>query len=122
MNQLDLLKSNKEIIKSEALDEALDSGQNVDYCLAQIDREEYLWDMRCWSKPMDQHSTTDVIAWLEADCEPNNCGHTIYCVRLLLKVFDIDKTTVALAILKNNKIKYKDEIGTWGNYLNPFKK
>lgn len=122
MNQLELLKSNKVIIKSEAKREALVLDHDVDYCLAQIDKEEHLWDMRCWKKPMGEHSTSDVIAWLEADCEPNNCGHTVYCIKLLLKVFNVSIEMVALAILENDKIKYKEEIGTWGNYLNPFKK
>jgi hypothetical protein len=94
------------------------------HCIQEILYEEYLWDMRCWHKPKFAYSKEEVYEhiqkWLKDHREgnwTNNCGHCLYCIRKLLYMKWATPKEVATLILKNNNIKYPNEIGTWGNDL-----
>jgi hypothetical protein len=92
------------------------------YCIREILYAEYLWDMRCWLKPKFAYSKTEVLEhikqWIKDHQEgnwTNNCGHCLYCIRKLLYMKWATPDEIATLILKNNNIKYPNEIGTWGN-------
>ena len=91
-----------------------------EYCIKQILNEEYLWDMRCWYKTKEQYSKDEVkrqiLKWI-SDGENGkryyNCGHCVYCITKLLKNNWSTIDEIADLVIKNDKIKYADEIGTW---------
>lgn len=92
------------------------------YCIKEILYEEYLWDMRCWHKPKFAYSKQEVfnhiIQWIKdhkAGNWTNNCGHCLYCIRKLLTMKWATPTEIVNLVLRNNKIKYYNEIGTWNN-------
>jgi len=92
------------------------------YCLREILYEQYLWDMRCWHKPKFQYSREEVMEhikkWLKDHAEgnwTNNCGHCLYCIRKLLITKTSTLEEIADYCLRNNFIKYSDQIGTWNN-------
>lgn len=92
------------------------------YCLREILYEQYLWDMRCWHKPKFQYSREEVMEhikkWLRDHQEgnwTNNCGHCLYCIRKLLVTKSSTLEEIADHCLRNNFIKYSDQIGTWNN-------
>lgn len=92
------------------------------YCKNVILNEEYLWDMRCWQKPKHEHSIEDVITqlrqWILDDQDGKwsyNCGHCLFCIQRLYEMGWASREEIASLVLKNNKVKYVDEIGTWNN-------
>lgn len=91
-------------------------------CIKTILYEEYLWDMRCWHKPKWEYSKKEVYEhiqkWVKDHEQGNwtsNCGHCLYCIRKLLCLKWATPEEVATLILRNNKIKYHNDINTWGN-------
>ena len=91
-----------------------------DYCFRQILNEEYLWDMRCWFKPREQYSRDEVkrqiLKWVRDDANGKwtyNCGHCVYCIGKLLDngLATIDE--IVDLVLRNDRVKYADAIGTW---------
>lgn len=100
----------------------VDSENTRWYCLREILYEQYLWDMRCWHKPKFQYSREEVMEhikkWLRDHQEgnwTNNCGHCLYCIRRLLITKSSTLEEIADYCLRNNFIKYSDQIGTWNN-------
>lgn len=100
----------------------VDSDNTRWYCLREILYEQYLWDMRCWHKPKFQYSREEVMEhikkWLKDHTEgnwTNNCGHCLYCIRKLLITKSSTLEEIADYCLRNNFIKYSDQIGTWNN-------
>lgn len=100
----------------------VDSDNTRWYCLREILYEQYLWDMRCWHKPKFQYSREEVMEhikkWLRDHQEgnwTNNCGHCLYCIRKLLITKSSTLEEIADYCLRNNLIKYSDQIGTWNN-------
>jgi len=91
----------------------LNSPYDKEYCINQILKEEYLWDMRCWKKPRQKIDKQDVLDWINNDCNPNNCGHTRYCIQLLLANKWATKEEITKVALQNYKIKFPNEIGSW---------
>ena len=98
-----------------------ESGYDRWYCIREILYEQYLWDMRCWHKPKYAYSRPEVVEhikqWLadhEAGKWTNNCGHCLYCIRRLLTNGWASLEEIAGFVLRNNNIKYTNEIGTWG--------
>ncbi len=92
------------------------------YCIKEILYEEYLWDMRCWHKPKWEYSKQEVYEhiqkWIKDHEQGNwtsNCGHCLYCIRKLLCMKWATPEEVATLVLINNKIKYHNDINTWGN-------
>jgi len=77
-----------------------------DYCFNQILREEYLWDMRCWNKYKDE---AEVMERLN-DLRNLNCGHTVFCIKLLLNKYNVSKKEVCGVIMRNSKQKYKNRL------------
>ena len=78
------------------------------------EEEEYLWDMRFWTlkKPKKEFTPEDVInqidKWIaDKDILSNNCGHCLYCIKLLLGLNLATKQEIAKAVLANNKVKLK---------------
>ena len=97
-----------------------DDKYNRDYCFRQILSEEYLWDMRCWFKPKQEYSREEVkrqiMKWLKDDGNGKwtyNCGHCVYCMNKLLErgLATIDE--IVDLVLRNDRVKYADEIGAW---------
>ena len=121
--QTNLFKSNEEVIKEEKekLPPEIRELEKYDreYCLKQIENEEFLWDMRCWDKPKKQYTIEEVIIqirkWLDSPVWGCNCSHTLFCIEMLLKNDWATKEEIAKAVMGNNKIQYPDEIGTWEN-------
>jgi hypothetical protein len=92
------------------------------YCIKEIIREQYLWDMRCWDKPKDQYSKEEIIEqiekWVKNHEEGNwtyNCGHCVYCMKRLLDKKEATLEDIAGLVMRNNNIKYYNQIKTW-NY------
>ncbi|MEM5802829.1 MAG: hypothetical protein QXO57_02625 [Candidatus Aenigmatarchaeota archaeon] len=117
MQQFTLSGKSLEQIEIEKSEQIYKSEFPIGYCLKQILQEEHLWDMRYWNKLKDR---TEVLEWvneIEKAClnkEPlpnKNCGHTTFCISLLLTIHKISKEIVINTILKNEKIKYKEQIG-----------
>lgn len=115
---LTLFESNPKIIRSEKEQEALAEGSDKDYCFKIIANEEYLWDMRFWKlkklkKDFIIKEIKDQInRWIENDKKDgwdNNCGHCIYCIRLLLDLKWTTLNEIAKAVKLNNNIKYENE-------------
>jgi hypothetical protein len=99
-----------------------ESEYSRSYCIREILYSEYLWDMRCWHKPKFAYSKQEVfnhiIQWVndhKAGNWTNNCGHCLYCIRKLLTMKWATPDEIATLILKNNNIKYYNDIGTWNN-------
>ncbi len=97
------------------------------YCIKEILYEEYLWDMRCWHKRKYEYSKLEVCEhirkWIKDHKEgnwTNNCGHCLYCIRKLLYNKWATPEEIASYVLKNNNIKYPNEINTWGNGIDEF--
>lgn len=96
------------------------SSYNKWYCVREILYEQYLWDMRCWHKPKYQYSKAEVkehiVKWIrdhEAGNWTSNCGHCLFCIRKLLATKAASLDEVAEYCLRNNFIKYSDQIGVW---------
>jgi hypothetical protein len=92
------------------------------YCIKEILYEQYLLDMRCWHKPKYQYSKDEVkvniLGWIKDHEEgkwTNNCGHCLFCIRKLLAKGWASLDEIAGFVLRNNNVKYSQEIGTWGN-------
>ena len=92
------------------------------YCVREILYEQYLWDMRCWQKPKYEYSKAEVIEqikkWIldhQAGNWTNNCGHCLYCIRKLLHERACTLEEIAGYCLRNNFIKYPNQINTWNN-------
>lgn len=88
---------------------------SVEYCLKQIRDEHYLWDMRTWHKHKD---LAEVWEWVNAffskkGAAPKNCGHTAFCVDLLLNAHQVEPDKVVKAIMANKFIEYEDEKFSW---------
>lgn len=97
-----------------------DEKFNRDYCFGVILKEEYLWDMRCWFKPRLQYSRDEVkrqiLKWIKDNENGKwtyNCGHCVYCMSLLLEngLATIDE--IADLVLRNDRVKFADELGSW---------
>lgn len=92
------------------------------YCIREILYEQYLWDMRCWQKPKYEYSKAEVMEqikkWIldhQAGNWTNNCGHCLYCIRRLLATKQCSLEEIADYCLRNNFIKYHNQINTWTN-------
>jgi len=92
------------------------------YCLREILYEQYLWDMRCWHKPKYQYTKEEIMehiqSWIKDHEEGNwtyNCGHCLYCMRKLLETKGATLEEIAGYVMRNNNIKYYNQIGTWNN-------
>jgi len=92
------------------------------YCIKEISYEQYLWDMRCWHKPKYKYSKDEVkvhiLSWIKDHAEGKwtyNCGHCLYCIRKLFAKGWASLDEIASFVLRNNYVKYVQEIGTWGN-------
>lgn len=90
-----------------------DDKYTKEYCLNEISKDPYLWDMRCWKKSRYEHSKQDVIDWIYGGCEPNNCGHTVFCIEWLREHNWATVDEIAEVVLSNKIIQYPNEIGTW---------
>jgi len=97
-----------------------DEKYNRDYCFRQIKEEEYLWDMRCLFKPRPEYSKEEVkrqiLKWISDDANGKrtyNCGHCVFCMSKLLDngLATIDE--IVDLVLRNDRVKYADAIGTW---------
>ena len=112
-----LFRIEKQVDLNNKLD---DEKYNRDYCFKQIMEEEYLWDMRCWFKPSHEYSKEEVkrqiLKWILDDDNGKrtyNCGHCVFCMSKLLDngLATIDE--IMDLVLRNDKVKYADAIGTW---------
>jgi len=86
--------------------------------------EEYLWDMRCWDKPKWQYTRDEVVShvqqWLQDMQEDRwtfNCGCCLNCIKILLEKKWATIEEIADIVLRNPRIKYAHEIGTWGGEI-----
>lgn len=112
-----LFESNSDIIRSEKKRMALSEGHDRNYCFKIIADEEWLWDMRYWQKKKRKKDFTkqeiieQIGKWIkdeEKGLWSHNCGHCLYCIKLLI---DLDWATmdeIAKAVVKNDKVKYQD--------------
>ena len=80
--------------------------KQIEYYKNVIKNEPYLWDMRCWDKYKDKE---EVKRWLENGCEPNNCGHAVFCINKLLEN-GTSKEEIIELILQNPHIQFKNRL------------
>jgi len=92
------------------------------YCIKAILCEEYLWDMRCWFKPKEQYTKEEIkrqiLKWIKDESNGKwnfNCGHSVYCIRRILNNQWATFNEVIDLVIRNNKVKYADSIGSWFN-------
>jgi len=105
MKQMTLLGKTTHETLVETEKEEDKSKYPTEYCLNQIRSEEYLWDMRCWYKFKDEE---EVRAWILGDNrDRKNCGHTLFCIDLLVKVHKVDVETIVKTIMENDKVKFE---------------
>jgi hypothetical protein len=83
-----------------------DETYTTEHCLDRIEKEEYLWDMRCWDS---YHNREEVLAWVVERDNMMNCGHIRFLINILLDR-GIDKEVIADAVMRNNNIKYKNRL------------
>jgi len=76
------------------------------YCISMIEKEGYLWDMRCWNKYKDK---AEVMERLD-NLRDLNCGHTVFCIKLLLNRYNVSKEEVCGVIMRNSNRKYKNRL------------
>lgn len=108
MKQMTILGKTIPQLKIERKEQSDKEKYTIDYCLNQIKNEEYLWDMRTWERYKD---VKEVREWvLDENRSSKNCGHTAFCVDMLIRVHKVDPETVINAIMENNKIKYKNRL------------
>lgn len=98
-----------------------DSLETKWYCVQTILGEQYLWDMRYWNKPKHLYTKQEIMKhiynWIinhKAESWRFNCGHCVYCMRKLLQMKWSTFDEVTSLVMKNNYIKYPEEIGTYG--------
>lgn len=91
-----------------------------DKYLGIIIQEEWLWDMRCWSKPKWQYSKAEVVEQIEQwlwdskeDSWTYNCGHCLHAIKQLLELKLASIEEIADVVMRNNRIKYHNAIGSW---------
>ncbi len=90
----------------DVTDETWAPPYKKEYCIKQIKEEEWLWDMRHWNK---YHDEQEVREWVESMCEDTkNCGHTAWCIRVLMVHYDMPVDEIVKLILSNDKIKYPE--------------
>ena len=93
-------------------DERLRDLYIIDYCFGQIKNEELLWDLRYWNHLKHR---PEVETWIEYIIDYNtgdkNCGHTEFCIYILLEIHKVDKDKVVDAVMENNKVSYRDNQG-----------
>lgn len=83
-----------------------------DYCIKQITTEEYLWDLRFWKA---NHNYGEVLQWLssiimDGPSDHKNCGHTVDCIKLLIKNYRWNLENIAELIMRNNKVGYQEKL------------
>lgn len=81
--------------------------KEIEYCRQEVLNSAYLWDMRCWDKYKDKE---EIKKWIENDFHPNNCGHTTYCLRKLIKKFNFSEEEIIDLVMKNLNIQYKNRL------------
>jgi len=121
MTSQQALFPNTELIKAENVNRKLEQDKhNRDYYFRQILDEEYLWDMRCWFKPKEQYAKEEIkrqiLKWIKDDSNGKwnfNCGHSVYCIRRVLNNQWATFDDVVDLVIRNNKVKYADSIGSW---------
>jgi hypothetical protein len=97
------------------------STYTKEYCIDLISRKElWLWDMRCWDKPKYQYTLPEIVERIKMalndEAEGNmtmNCGHCLFCVRLLLDNKWATMEEIARLAMMNNNIQYPNNIGEW---------
>jgi len=103
--------------RRKAYEESLETNW---YCVQTILYEQYLWDMRFWDKPKHLYSKEEIMKhiyiWIINHKAGNwrfNCGHCVYCMRKILAKGWATLEEVSTLVMRNNYIKYPDEIGTY---------
>lgn len=94
-------------------DERLRDEYSVKYCFQTIRDEGCLWDLRFWN---GEKRYFEVIDWLDNIIDINknadkNCGHTSFCIYILLVIHRVGKDKVVDAVMENNKVSYRDNQG-----------
>jgi hypothetical protein len=121
MTSQESLFPNTELIKPENVNRKLEQDKHSrEYCFRQILDEEYLWDMRCWFKPKEQYTKEEIkrqiLKWIKDESNGKwnfNCGHSVYCIRRVLNNQWATFDEVIDLVIRNNKVKYADSIGSW---------
>lgn len=94
-------------------DERLRDEYSIKYCFDTIRDEGCLWDLRFWN---GEKRYFEVIDWLDSIIDINknadkNCGHTSFCIYILLVIHKVGKDKVVDAVMENNKVSYRDNQG-----------
>jgi len=84
-----------------------------EYLTKQITTEAYLWDLRFWKA---NHNYGEVLQWLSTiitsgSLENKNCGHTNFCIELLVKEYKYSIEKAAALIMNNKIVIYKEQLG-----------
>ena len=107
VNLINFKGKNGEQVKEEIIkEEEIINAKELEKMKTEIKTELYLWDMRCWDKYKDR---TEVEKWIENGCEPNNCGHAVYCINELLKN-GVSKEEIIELIMSNPYIQFKKRL------------
>ena len=82
-------------------------AEQIEKLKSAIRSDPYLWDMRCWNNYKD---VDEIKTWIENDCEPNNCGHVVYCVQTLMEQYKVPLDEVIQLILENPHKQYRKRL------------
>lgn len=81
--------------------------EEIDRLKNDIVQDEYLWDMRCWFKYKDEK---EIREWIENGCNPNNCGHVVYCINELMNKHNFTVEQIIELIMRNPHKEYEKRI------------
>ena len=97
MGGLDEWQKTDEEKKEDRIKEKIAQQSQVEKYKSSI-KKGGIWDMRCWDKYKD---IDEINKWLDNKCEPNNCGHVVYCIEELIKL-GTTKSELLELILQNS--------------------
>ena len=109
VNQMELFKANKVRTGTNGasyvpVKEKSAEDKELSY-LSDLEKAEYLWDMRAWKQYKDQ---AEVETYVNEPTNKNN-GHSMWCVERL-KELGVVKNKIIQAIMKNPHIQYKNRL------------
>jgi hypothetical protein len=81
----------------------------VDELINHIEREMYLWDMRCWDERTREQAEQWVAAIKAGERDHKNCGHVYWCIENLLRQ-GVDQKIIVDAIMRNDQIQYANRL------------
>jgi hypothetical protein len=85
-----------------------DEKYNKEYCIAELKKAEYLWDMRVWHKDHDRAEVVEMVRKKDEERKSND-GHAEFCIGRL-KEMKVPEDEIVDAIMANTKVRHKNRL------------